>query len=285
MQMRPNWLTLPRSQLFTFLYYTPFYFTAVHFSSPTDCGVKLFAASCPMLPGSIVVSILTSRLGRFRWSIWLGWVFTAVGCGCMTMFGRETTTAQWAAVLAIFGVGNGMLLTGINVGIQAISHVVDCGRAAAMYAFMRTLGMSIGVAIGGNVFQNVMANRLRDLSLPAEIAFHAESFVRKLVALAPGDPLREGVLDAYSVGFKGVFWVMTGAALIGFVSSLIIRRHSMDKSLGTDFVFEGGAVPKDSPASPLTMRVPEPTSGPAMEVRVFLPGGRSLPVDINGTRR
>jgi hypothetical protein len=59
----------------------------------------------------------------------------------------HTTTAVFAVALAIFGVGNGMLLTGVNVTIQAASHVEDRTMAACMYGFMRSLGMSVGVAV------------------------------------------------------------------------------------------------------------------------------------------
>lgn len=62
----------------------------------------------------------------------------------------ETTgTPVWAVIiLALFGIGHGTLLTGINVGIRAVGRVEDTGRAAAMYAFMRTSGVSIGVTMG-----------------------------------------------------------------------------------------------------------------------------------------
>lgn len=103
---------------------------------------------------------------------------------------------MWVVILAVFGIGHGMLLTSINVGIQAISHVEDAGRAAAMYAFMRTLGMSIGVAIGGTVFQNLMSAKLKDLGLPEEIAHNSEAFVAEMAVMDPTDPVRVAALQA-----------------------------------------------------------------------------------------
>lgn len=47
----------------------------------------------------------------------------------------------------MFGVGSGMLLSSVNFGIQTISRSEDCGRAACMYTFVRSMGMSIGVAV------------------------------------------------------------------------------------------------------------------------------------------
>src|SRR2546423_13929193 len=64
--------------------------------------------------------------------------------------------------------GSGVVLISVNFGIQAIVKTEDCGRATSMYAFIRTLGMTIGVAVGGTVFQNLMTQKLANLSLPVE---------------------------------------------------------------------------------------------------------------------
>lgn len=196
--------------------------------------------SALLVPGSIIVSLLTTRLGRFRWALWLGWIITALGSGLFLLLDVDTPTAVWVVILCIFGVGNGMVLTSVSVAIQAISKAQDCGRAAAMYAFMRTLGMSVGVAVGSTTFQNVMSHKLHEVGLPDAIAKNAEAFVPQLWYLQPTDPVRIGALQAYVQGFHGVFWVMTGMALIGLVVSCFIRRHSMDKPLESNFILEGG---------------------------------------------
>ncbi|EGO55320.1 hypothetical protein NEUTE1DRAFT_123762 [Neurospora tetrasperma FGSC 2508] len=229
--------------LFCALYYVPFYFTAVRFTSPTQSGLNIFPVTCLLLPGSIVISLMTSRLGHFRWSIWSGWVLATIGCGLLHYLKQDTKTAVWAVILAIFGIGHGMLLTSVNVGIQAISRVEDAGSAAAMYAFMRTLGMSLGVAIGGTVFQNVMVKRLEQLGLPVKIAHNSEQFVQQMLLMDPNDPVRVGALEAYVVGFHGVFWIITGAGVAALICSLFIQHHSMDKILESKFVLRGAKVP------------------------------------------
>lgn len=183
-------------QLFCALYYIPFYFTAIRFEPPTQSGLDIFPVTCFLLPGSIVISLVTTRIGRYRWAIWSGWVVTAFGCGLLVLLDVDTKTPVWAVILAIFGIGHGMLLTSVNIGIQAVSHVEDMGRAAAMYAFMRTLGMSIGVAIGGTVFQNVMINKLDELGLPHSIAHNSEAYVKTLSLMDPKDPERIAAVQA-----------------------------------------------------------------------------------------
>lgn len=225
--------------LFCALYYVPFYFTAVRFEKPTQSGLDIFPVTCLLLPGSIVVSLISSRTGHYRWAIWSGWAITAIGCGLLHFFNTDTPTPVWAVILAVFGIGHGILLTSVNVGIQAISRVEDAGRAAAMYAFMRTMGMSIGVAVGGTVFQNLMVKKLDELGMPEEIAHDSEAFVVQMAAMDPTDPVRIGALEAYVAGFHGVYWTITGASVAAFLISLFMKRHSMDKMLATKFVLEG----------------------------------------------
>lgn len=120
---------------------------SVKSATPVHAGIDLFPAVCLLVPGSVVVAVITSRLGRFRWAIWLGLIVTTVGCGLFVLFGVHTTKAVFAAALAVFGVGNGMVLTGVNVGTQAIAKAENRPLAACMYGFMRSLGMPFGVAV------------------------------------------------------------------------------------------------------------------------------------------
>lgn len=120
---------------------------SVRAQSPTRAGIDLFPAVCFLVPGSIVVAALTARLGRFRWAIWLGWAITTIACGLFIIFDLHTRLVVIAVALALFGIGSGMVLTSVNVGIQAISKVEDCAMAASMYGFFRSLGMPIGVAV------------------------------------------------------------------------------------------------------------------------------------------
>lgn len=120
---------------------------SVRGKSPTRAGIDVFPAVCLLIPGSIVVAALTARLGRFRWAIWLGWSITTLACGLFVIFDIHSRLVVIAVALSLFGVGTGMVLTSINIGIQAISRVEDCAMAASMYGFFRSLGMPIGVAV------------------------------------------------------------------------------------------------------------------------------------------
>jgi MFS family permease len=134
------------------MYYVPFYRMSVSGKSATQAGIDLLPASAFLVPGSIIVSILTTRLGRFRWAIWSGWAVTILACGLMMLYNLHTRLAVYSVIMAIFGLGSGMVLTSTNVGIQAISKEEDAGMAGCMYAFFRSVGMPLGVTVSLPVF-------------------------------------------------------------------------------------------------------------------------------------
>ncbi|KAF3052918.1 hypothetical protein E8E11_011635 [Didymella keratinophila] len=220
--------------LFTALYYIPFFFMSVRAQSPTRAGIDLFPAVCFLVPGSIVVAALTARLGRFRWAIWLGWAITTIACGLFIIFDLHTRLVVIAVALALFGIGSGMVLTSVNVGIQAISKVEDCAMAASMYGFFRSLGMPIGVALSGTVFQNAMSSKLSALGLPTQIAHDSEQYVFVLRTMAEGAQ-KTAVLESYMHGFHAVFIFVTAISGSALVASFVIRKFSMDKILLTAY--------------------------------------------------
>lgn len=226
--------------LFCALYYLPIYFLAVVFSTPIGAGVKLFSASSLMLPGSAMVSVLITRLARFRWAIWAGYFNATLGAGLLIL-GCSTATehrSHWIPGCVVFGLGHGMILSSVNFCIQASVNPEDAGRAASMYAFIRTLGMAVGVAVGGAVFQNLMSGRLASLGLPTKIAKDAEGYIAVVKTLSTANPLKVGVLDGYVGGVKGVFEMLTAVSGVGLLISLFIRRQSMDHILASKYKLE-----------------------------------------------
>ncbi|KAK5203644.1 hypothetical protein LTR41_010671 [Exophiala xenobiotica] len=229
-----QWTLLPIlvGTLLCTLYYIPFYFASVRLRTPIQSSICILPLSCSLLPGSAVVSQLISHTGLYQWAIWSGWLVTTLGAGLLLLLGTHSTPAVWVTIFIIFGLGNGALLSAINFSIQAIAYPGDAGRAASMYTFFRSLGMAVGVAVGGNVFQNTMAHRLRDSALSEEIARHAEAYIQVLRNMSETNLVKHDIMDAYLGGFHGVFFVLLGSSAVGLVIGPFIKRYSMDRVTG-----------------------------------------------------
>lgn len=211
------------------LYYIPFYLASVKNQSPIQTGVGLLPTTIALTPTSIIIGILLTRTGRIRWALWSGWAFACLGYGLLIILDEKTPTVGWVFILIVVGLAQGFLLNTIMFGVQATSEPQDVAYAAAMYAFSRTFGQSIGVAIGGTVFQNLLAKHLQDQGLPTSIAKDAEGFVKTLRALPLDSVFRAQVIHAYVQAFHGVFGVMLGIAGLGLVLSLGVGKLSLNK--------------------------------------------------------
>ncbi|EDU44217.1 TRI12 multi-domain protein [Pyrenophora tritici-repentis] len=216
--------------LFTVLYYWPFHDMSVRGSSPTQAGVNVLPAVLFTVPGAIVVSIVTSRIGRFRWAIWSGWTITTLACILQLLFNKKPTPVVTSVLRAVFGLGMGMALTSLNVGTQAMSRAEDAAMTASMYGFLRSLGMPLGVALAGTIFSNSMSDKLSELRLPTSIAHESESYV--LILRTMLDSSRKStILESYKTGFESVFVMLTAVSASALAFSFVIRRFSMDKKL------------------------------------------------------
>ena len=227
--------------LYTALYYSSFYFAAAHFFSPVRTGLSIFPATTLMLPGSAVVSALIARTGRYRWAIWAGFALSTLSTSLFALLWDETTrTPVWAVCECLFGLGMGMILSSVNFSTQAAVEPQHAGSAAAMYAFCRSVGMAVGVAVGGTVFQNVMKAKLRALGVRGadEWARHAEEYIAVLKGMGTSGAegrMREHVMSGYVAGFRGVWITMTALCATGLVVSLCIRKGSLDGVSRSEF--------------------------------------------------
>lgn len=219
------------------LYYLPLYLEAVKRLSPTLTGVGLLGITGGLLPSSAIVGIIMSRTGSFRWAIWAGWCVTILGTGLMLLFGPNSGTATWVVVFVVLGLGHGLLLSGMGICVQAISHSRDVAFAVAMYSFVRTSGMCIGVGISGTIFSNQLPKTLAAAGLSPTIAIDATSYFLELKSMPVSPEYRDDVSEAYAQALRTVFEALTGISALGGIISLMIKSHTMNKPLESEHVF------------------------------------------------
>jgi hypothetical protein len=129
---------------------------------------------------------------RFRIAIWAGWSITTIACGLFTLLSPTTTTGERAGYMILMGVGLRILFPALEFSTQAGQPDEDVGIATSTFLFIRSLGQTFGVALGGVIFHNQW-----DKNLAKDIAngtisstFHirgneAEGAVLNLTRLTP----------------------------------------------------------------------------------------------------
>ena len=223
--------------LWCVLYYLPLYYEAVKNETPILSGVSLFPESFTVAPAAIVVGILITKFGRYRWAIWSGWVLTTLGTGILYLLDVHTSTVAWVFLNLVSGLGMGILFPSMAFAIQAASTNEDLAFAVAMFSFFRAFGQAIGVAIGGTIFQNQM--RLKLLKYPllaaqaSEYSKDASSLVQIIKAM-PAGVMRSQLMQGYADSLKVVWAVMCGLAFVGLVTSFFVKEYDMNRPLQTE---------------------------------------------------
>ncbi|KAL8814448.1 MAG: hypothetical protein Q9223_006326 [Gallowayella weberi] len=223
--------------LWSLLYYMPLYYEAVKGFSPVISGVALFPETFTVAPASIVVGILITVTGRYRWAIWSGWVLTVLGTGLLYLLDVNTSTVEWIFLNLVGGLGMGMLFPSMAFAIQASSTNADLAFAIAMFSFFRAFGQAIGVAVGGTIFQNQVKTKLLSYPLLAskadEYSKDASRLVQIIKAMQDG-VVKEDMKHAYADSLKVVWTTMCGLAAVGLILSFWTKGLDMNKPLETE---------------------------------------------------
>lgn len=222
--------------LWCLLYYSPLYYEGVKGYSPIIAGISIFPESFTVAPVSVVTGIVVTITGRYRWSLWAGWVFATVGTGILYLLDVDTSVAQWVFLNLVVGIGMGLLFPAMAFAIQASSTNEDLAFAVAMFSFFRAFGQAIGVAVGGTVFQNELKKKI--LAYPALASKAIEyskdsSTLVQIIKTLPDGLEKTQLRQSYADALKVVWITLCGLSALALILSLWTEGLDMNKPLET----------------------------------------------------
>jgi hypothetical protein len=168
-----------------------------------------------------------ARTGRYKIFPLLGVLCTGAGMVLLSRVGAATPLPLAAAVIALCGLGVGLVNPVIMVAVQNAVQVRDVGTATASISFFRSMGGSVGVAL----FSAVLIARLDGLvgAMPGHEALGSDPGIDLLragagaVDLAPA-ALQASLRLAVTHAFQDVFLLGATIALLTLVSVLLLRE-------------------------------------------------------------
>ncbi|KAF2186978.1 MFS general substrate transporter [Zopfia rhizophila CBS 207.26] len=234
--------------LWSILYYLPLYYEAVKGFSPILAGVALFPQTFTVAPAAMVVGALIASTGKYRWAIWSGWVLTTAGMGILILLKTDTTTVEWIFLNLVGGLGTGILFPAMAITAQAAATSKDQAYATNIFSFLRAFGQTIGVAIGGVIFQNQMKKKMLTFPLladkAAEYSKDAAGLVQIIKALPDGD-MKHQLRVSYTDALKYIWIVMCVLSAIALAASLFTKEYPLDRALETEQGFKEKRRSKD----------------------------------------
>jgi hypothetical protein len=156
--------------------------------------------------------------GKYRNLTWFGWAMTTFGMGLLVLLKVGTSTPAWIFLNLVSGVGTGVLFSAMAIAVQASASDEDTAHAVTMFAFFRAVGQTLGVAVGGVIFQNRMLKELMKYPLLAanarEWSQDASGLV-EIIKTMPAGLAKQQLKTAYVDSLKYIWIVLCVFAGVG----------------------------------------------------------------------
>ncbi|KZT58573.1 MFS general substrate transporter [Calocera cornea HHB12733] len=222
-------------------YYIPLYFQVMGASAILS-GVKMMTFSLGSALVAIVSGLVVAKTGDYRFVMWFGLTVMTLGFGLMIMLDNYSSVARQEIFLLVAAIGTGCLFQPPLIGLQAAMPIKDMATSTSTFGLLRTLGGTIGISIGGAIYQSEVQRRAAQVpgwTPPSQADL--TSNVRQLSDIQP-DSLRNEVLYAFTRSVSTIWIVCTPIIFAALLLALLMKKYSLKRTLQ-----RGGAPPAGKP--------------------------------------
>lgn len=135
--------------MFSLIYYVPLLLQSSFELSATAAGLLIspLVAGAPV--GSIINGRLFARIKNPQYIMLAGALILAAGTGALLLLNKQSSMHAILVIMAICGVGLGLLLSNYNLFMQIVVHPSDVGVGTALIQTTRALGSAVGTTLVG----------------------------------------------------------------------------------------------------------------------------------------
>jgi hypothetical protein len=152
-----------------------------------------------------------------------------LGTGLLTLLDADTPVYAWVLIEIICGLGLGGNFQNMLIALQATIHKSDIAVATATFSFIVLLGATLGIAIGGTVFQNEMTSLSGDLpDIPGLAQLSGENAGAQVLAIQQlPDGIKLLVVNNYAESMRMIWVVLAAFSGAGFLAAFAIGSHEL----------------------------------------------------------
>ncbi len=231
--------------MFGSLGYLPTYIQMTHGMSPTRAGLMMI----PMMAGMIVTSTVSgqyvTKTGNYKWFPVVGLLVTAAAMFFIGQLNSTDSLTHLGLLLALFGVGLGMVMQILVLIVQNAFPITMVGTATASNNFFRQIGGSLGAAVVGSIFTGRLTDFIGE-RLPAALKSMGPAGQKYAQAFAGGggeghltpdavkhlpDALRQVIVGSYNDALVPVLGWMAPAAVVAALILAFVRSERLKESV------------------------------------------------------
>lgn len=208
-------------------YYLPYWFQAIRHDSPIISGVHTIPYLASNFLFSIVAGTLVTKTGYFNPPALIGPIIAVIGCGLITTFDLETSTAKWVGCQIIAAAGVGLAVQQGFIAVQATQLKEAIPIGTALILFFQSLSGAVFVSVGSSLLRNKLLSGLSQAKLPGvdikAILAAGATDVRHLVPASQLVPM----LNIYNDALQKVLIIAIPLAGLGFLSAIPMEWKSV----------------------------------------------------------
>ena len=231
--------------MFSSLFYLPFYWTSVKNVSPLDCGYRLIPSSLLASFTSVFCGWMIKKTSRYRsLHILAGWCMF-LGSGILYLSTKDDSSFRDSIISLPLRYGSASNITTILVAmISAVPQSEQALVTSIQYGF-RSTGSTMGVSLASALMQYILRgtldsnfDALKHVKLPdgwtAEMVKAAKLQALESPGYAFGDAIpaviHNAIVSSYSTACHGVFLFLIGTGLASLICIYFTEENDLDKT-------------------------------------------------------
>lgn len=212
------------------------YFLPTFFQGSKGYG-SLVAGACILPlelvgpPVGMLFGVLIERVGHYHLVNLLLWAISIVGTALLTLMNEHRGIGGLLTLQIPVSIGISCLYATLSTTANATNPPHLWTDSTAMMSFCRSVGDSLGVAIGGAVFASQMRTRLADLaSQGINISQNVSLLsIASVIKSADNTEVQNELVAALTGTMKTLFIVTAAFAALGFVTTLAQKEYRLDQ--------------------------------------------------------
>lgn len=172
---------------------------------------------------------MITNFGYYTPFMLIGSVFMAVGVGLLSTLKVNSGHSAWIGYQIIYGLGVGFGMQQSLIAAQTVLPLQDIPIGTSIMNFCLTLGGSLFISVGQNIFTNRLLANLKSgvsgVSPELILTTGATSVKQAVTAIAPGS--LSGVLVAYNGAVTQTFYVSVAMASLSIIGGLGMEWKSV----------------------------------------------------------
>ncbi|KQR11044.1 MDR family MFS transporter [Cellulomonas sp. Leaf334] len=210
----------------------------------TESGFLLLPMMVGVMITAIGSGIAITKTGRYKIFPVVGLAITTGGVAWLTQITGDMSMWLFGAMIFVLGAGMGLVMQTIVLAVQNSVDPHEIGTATSTNNFFREIGAAVGTALFSTMFTTKLADNLAGVfaGAPAGSGGEASSLTPAAVQALP-EPLKTGVIDAFTNALAPSFWYLVPVVAVGFVLALFLREVKLSDVAG--MVARGEALAAD----------------------------------------